>query len=134
MEVPLEIPHPVGASTIDITQNVNYTGTWHSFPHKIRITGPITNPIVTNLTTDEVLDFTGITIAAGDYYDLDLRYGYKTVVDDDGVSVLDELTAASDLAAWHLKAETINSIQVEGTAVTVATKVEISYFTRYLGI
>jgi hypothetical protein len=140
LHIPFEIPFEVGTATLDVDKTIDYPGTWHSFPHLIRITGPITNPVITNVTTDEVIDFTGITIAAGDYYDLDLRYGYKTAVDDTGASVLDELTADSDLATWHIEAASnastskINVINVSGTVVTSATSVAISYFVRYLGI
>lgn len=134
LHIPFEIPFEIGSSTINVSKPVNYTGTWHSWPHKIRITGPITDPVITNTTTGEKLDFTGITIAGADYYDLDLRYGYKTVVDSAGANVIDELTSDSDLATWHLEADTVNNIHVAGTVATSSTSVAISYFVRYLGV
>jgi hypothetical protein len=95
--------------------------------------------VITNQTTDEKLDFTGITISAGDYYDIDLRYGRKTAVDSNGDSVLDELTNDSDLATWHIAAAPeapggANSIHVSGTAITTATKVDIAWLNRHIGI
>lgn len=137
--VPMEVPMVVGASTLDSTTVITYTGNWRSYPHLIRITGPITDCIITNNTTGEVLDFTGVTISAGDYYELDLRYGQKTVVDSNGNNKIADLTDDSDLATWHLASTRevtggINSINVAGTSVTEATTVEITYYVRYLGI
>lgn len=141
--VPMAVPHNVGTSVGDMTVNISYPGTWHSFPHLIRIIGPITNPVITNETTGEVLAFTGITIAGGDYYDLDLRFGQKTVFNSSGTNKIQDLTDDSDLATWHIEkgpaagtltGPKLNSIRVEGTSITPTTRVEIAYYVRYLGI
>jgi hypothetical protein len=146
MIVPTVVPYYIGTSVLDVYKTVNYPGTWHSFPHKIRITGPITGAIVTNVTTGDKLDFSGITIAVGNYYDVDLRYGYKTVVDSAGADRVAELSDDSDLSTWHLRAATSvpgtgitsasnpNSIRVQGTAIDSSTQVGISYYVRYIGI
>lgn len=131
--IPLTVPMVVGASTIDSSTTVTNSGNWLSYPHLIRITGPIEDAVITNETTGEKLDFTGTTIAALDHYDLDLRYGHKTVVDETGANRIADLTADSDLATWHL-APGDNSIRVTGIDATEATKVEIAFFARYLGI
>lgn len=139
LEVPLEVPMVVGSSTLDATNTITYNGNWRSYPQQIRVTGPITDAVITNSTTGEVLDFTGATIAGGDYYDIDLRYGYKTVTDSSGANQIADLTDDSDLATWHLAAAPdaaggVNSINVTGSSVTEATKVEVTYFERYTGI
>jgi hypothetical protein len=136
--VPLIVPTTIGSSVIDDTQTITYTGTWEEYP-VIKITGPLEDCVITNTTTDEKLDFTGTTIGAGDYYEIDLRYGYKTVTDSSGANQLADLTSDSDLATWHLAPhpearDGINSIQVEGTSATGATNVAITYYTRYLGL
>lgn len=136
--VPMSVPHEVGASEIDQTQAIDYTGSWRSYP-QVRIVGPITDPVITNRSTGEKLDFSGVTIVGGDYYDIDLRYGHKSVVDSSGVNKIADLTADSDLATWHLAEpqdageSRDNSIRVQGTNVTETTKVEISYYRRFLG-
>lgn len=141
--VPMAVPHKVGASTADMTSAINYAGTWHSFPHLIRIVGPITDCVITNILTGEFLDFTGTTIASSDWYDIDLRWGYKTVVDKNGVNRIDKLTDDSDLATWHiekgpapgtLSSPMSNSINITGTSITATSKVEMAYYVRYLGI
>jgi len=138
-EVPMEVPLSVGASTLDVTQTIYYTGSWRTFPF-IRIVGPITSPKVQNLTTDEKIDFSGTTIDAGDYYDIDCRWGFKTVVDSDEANTIADLTSDSDLATFHLEApmgsaaNKPNDIQVTGSAATAATTVYLRYYNRYIGI
>jgi hypothetical protein len=136
--VPLTVPVAVGASTIDQTTVVAYVGSWRSEP-TVRIVGPITNAIITNLTTDEKLDFTGTTIAAGDYYEIDTRFGYKTVKDAAGANKISKLTSDSDLATFHLApdpeaADGENAIRVTGTSANAATSVTLYWLSRYIGI
>lgn len=130
--VPWDIPWTLGASDLDESTSINYLGTWICYP-QIRITGPVTDLVLTNDTTGEKLDFTGVTIAAGHYYDLNLSYGYKTVELDDGTNEIASLTSDSDLATWHLEPGT-NSISATGSSITAATKIEINYRVRYIGV
>lgn len=138
LEVPTVVPLTVGSSDLDSINAVEYDGSWLTYPHLIRITGPITDPIVTNETTGEVLDFDGITIAGGTYYDINLLWGVKSVKKNDGTNKIAELTEDSDLATWHIAADPeaiggANSIRVTGSSVTESTRVEISYFERFIG-
>jgi hypothetical protein len=140
LEIPLEIPMVVGASTLDATASVTYAGDVDAYPTLIRITGPITDAVITNTTTGDKLDFTGTTIAAGDFYDIDCRYGNKTVVDSLGASQIADLTDDSDLATFRLvpsdtgQATRINTFSVTGSSVTAATNVELTFNTRFSGI
>lgn len=138
--VPTVIPMTIGigATSLSITENIVYEGTTDVYP-QIRITGPIVNPILTNNSTGEVLDFTGTTIAAEHYYDIDLRYGYKTIIDNHGVNQIEDLTDTSDLVSFHLGIDPdvpdgLNSITITGTGMEDDTRIVIYYYTRYLGI
>ena len=138
-EVPMAIPLNVGVSTMDQTVTIDYDGSWLALPYRIRITGPITDALITNLATDEKLDFDGVDIAADDYYDVDCRYAYKTVLDKSEVNKIADLTEDSDLATWHLAAhpdvtDGQNGIQVTGSAVTAATEVTVQWFDKFVGI
>lgn len=137
-EFPWVIPWTVGASSIDQSVALQYDGDVATSPSIIRITGPITDAIITNSSTGEKLDFTGATIAAADHYDIDLRYGRKTIVDAAGADQFSDLTADSDHASWHLASDDevsgLNVIRVQGSAITEITKVEINYMDRYSGI
>jgi hypothetical protein len=117
---------------------VDYNGTWLTYP-TIRVTGPICDCVITNTGTDEVLDFTGATIGANTYIDVDLRYGYKTVEDSAGANQIALLSTDSDLVTWHLAADPelpdgINTITVQGNGAGEATKIELSYYERFIGV
>lgn len=138
MPVPLLVPVTVGASAISESRTILYTGSWRALP-VIRITGPITDCVVTNVSTGDKLDLTGVTIAEGDWYEIDLRYGHKTVVDRGGANRIADLTEDSDLATWHLAADDevpdgVNSITVTGSGLDAGTRIDITYHARYTGI
>jgi hypothetical protein len=138
MPVPLLVPVTVGASTISESRTILYTGSWRALP-VIRITGPITDCCITNSSTGDKLDLTGVTIGEGDWYEIDLRYGRKTVVDAAGANRIADLTEDSDLATWHLAADDevpdgVNAITVTGSGLDAGTKIDITYQPRYTGI
>ena len=133
MYVPMPVPMLVGASSIDAVYPVDYGGSVESFP-VITIQGPITDCVITNNTTGDKLDFTGLTIGSSDIYTIDLRYGHKTVVDQSGASKLDKLTNDSDLATFCLVPDTVNSISVTGTGATSDTSINLAFFERFIGI
>jgi hypothetical protein len=138
MEVPTVIPMTVGGSSISASTSVTNSGSFYTYP-TMKITGPIQNCVITNSTSGEKLDFTGTTIGESDYYDIDLRYGYKTIEDSAGTNKIADLTSDSDLATWSLLCDPdapdgINSIQVTGIAATEATNVYIHWYERYLGL
>ena len=136
--VPTAVPTSIGASTADVLAAITYAGTWLSYP-TVRIIGPVTDAIVTNQSTGEKLDFTGVTIGAGDWYEIDTRYGYKTVRDAGGVNRIANLTSDSNLATFHLAVHPevsggANSIRIQGSGITSASQVVITYYTRYAGV
>jgi hypothetical protein len=114
----------------------------------ITLIGPLTNPIITNLETGEVLNFTnngGLQLAAGDTVIIDTRYGFKTVTDAAGNRLDFYLTDDSDLATFHLaynsellpdgtRSDGTNVIQITGGGATLATLVRVTYYDRYVGI
>ena len=86
-----------------------------------------------------MLDFTGTTISAGSYYDIDTRYGYKTVYSESGVNKISTLLDTSDLATFALQpdpdaADGINVISVTGTGTNADTRVDLTFFDWYVGI
>lgn len=161
-EIPWEIPWEIGTDTLNASVTILYapdeTGLAGSrlgaveFP-VIRIYGPITNPVVTNETTGEVLDLSdggGLTLAdESEWVELDLanppRRDAKTVLDQDGASASHYLTPESDLFSWHLApageklpagnyADGMNTIRVTGEDVTAVTRVVMNYYDRYVGV
>lgn len=136
--IPSAIPSVIGTTVINQSQVISYGGQWLSYP-RIVILGPITDCVVTNSSTGEKLDFTGTTIAAGDSYTIDCRYGFKTVVDSSGTNQIGKLVNSNSLATFHVAASPevpsgINSINVSGTAITSVTQVSMTFYNRYFGI
>lgn len=133
--VPMVVPHEVATSGIDLTKTIDYAGDWRAYP-RILIRGPITDPRLENVTMGHVLDFDGHTIAAGDWYEIDLRYGSKTIVDQDGVKV--EPASASDPSNFHIAPDPYatdgqNIIAVSGSGATSATYFDIYWLDRFMG-
>lgn len=136
--VPVVVPIAVGASTVNSSQVVTYSGTWLSYPI-VTILGPITNPVVYNDSTGDKLDFTGITITGGNTYTIDCRPGRKTVLYTDGTNKIADLTDDSDLATFSLLPNPDvlggnNTIRVTGSGANASTAINVVYYLRYVGI
>lgn len=129
---PMAVPWTFGGSSVDADVALDYDGTWLEYP-EIVITGPIADARVENIETGDVLDFDGLTIADGDNIAIDLRYGYKTIVDQGGVNQIDKLTPDSDLATWHLVPGT-NNIAFTGVSASTNTSIILRWYNRYLGV
>lgn len=138
--VPLIIPISIGQSSGSGQLSIPYAGSWESNP-VVRINGPITNPVVTRYygNNSGILDFTGATIQAGDYYQIDTGYSARTVVDSSGNNKISTLLDTSDLGNFALKpapdaASGTNVILITGTGINSLTHVDISYYDNYIGI
>lgn len=150
-EVPWPIPWQIGESVLDVTQTVFYANGDKSAAEEypiIRVAGPINGPVIENLTTGETLPFTaegGLLLEPSDYVEVNLGYGFKTAVNQNGDSVEQYLSDENDLATWHLaynseqltdgtRCDGNNVIRVTGNSATLNTEVSLFYFDRYLGI
>lgn len=108
---------------------ISYSGSADDYPI-MALAGPITSPIISNGLTGTTLDFTGHTVADGTTLYIDLRYGYKTVVDSAGTNRIDKLTSDSDLSTWRLAPGT-NNIGLAGSSTGTNTELRITYTNRY---
>lgn len=138
--VPTPVPTFIGGSTANQVNTINYDGTYREFPIFI-ITGPITNPKIVNQATGKKIDFTGITIAGGDNYTIDLRYGRKYAYKNGNKTDLrtGEATTDSNFATFAIEhnpiaVDGVNPILVTGTGANSNTSIFIRYFDRYAGI
>jgi (2Fe-2S) ferredoxin len=142
---PITFPIQFGGGLIDVSTNLDYTGTWASLP-TIVIVGPIDNPIIDNTTTGEKIELSSV-IGPGRTVTIDLAFGQKTIVDDLGNNLLGSLTTDSDLGTFHIaptpeapqvvgqpRPTARNVIRLRGSNPTGATSVEVRYLTRYFGI
>lgn len=125
----------MAASGTAFSFDLVYAGDLPEYP-VVRINGPISDPVLVNTATDERLDFTGYTIGSGDYYDIDLRYGRKTVRNSGGDRKIGQLSKDSDLASFHIAPAPevsggTNTFQLTGTATAAPTNAVITYYNRF---
>lgn len=136
--IPRVYPVTYGASgTINVNTSISYTGTWNSYPNIVAV-GPLNNLVIQNTSTGDVITLTA-NIAASTTYTFDLRYGYKTVVDQNGANVLANISAASNLATFNLAPMPqiiggVNGINITATGGTSASSVTLTYNDRFIGV
>jgi hypothetical protein len=142
---------PIGQSAGDLTLTIFYANGALDADIElpvIRLFGPAASPTISNLTTDEHIPLTdngGLSIGAGQFVEIDLAYGRKTIKDQDGVAVDQYLDPDNDLATWHLSYNTEllasggrsdgnNVIRVTADGVSSVTRLEVIYYDRYIGV
>ena len=142
---PITFPITFGSGLIDVSLDLDYTGTWASLP-TIVIVGPLENPIIDNVTTGETLDLRH-DVGPGETVTIDLAFGQKTITNNLGANLLGSLSTDSDLGTWHIaptpeapqvvgqpRPTARNVIRLRGSNPTGSTSVQVRYFTRYFGI
>lgn len=127
-----------GDVQIEVIEDIFYEGDWLTYP-EIIIHGPGDNTSIQNLTTGETLDFTH-TLDSDDIRYINLNYGHKTVLDQNGDSALSELSEESDLATFHIAADPeapggINQFLISMDNREAASSYVLMYFyNRYLSL
>lgn len=127
-----------GGDILTASANINYTGTWLTYP-TIVVTGPISNFSITNLATNEKIELT-YNIPAKQVVTISLVPSRKTVTDNLGKNLIGVVTEDSDLATFAIVPEPqavngVNTMSVNGAnGVIGETSISIQYNTRYIGI
>lgn len=129
--VPQQVILAVGGSTV-----FPYPGTWYCQP-TITITGPITNPTISNDTLGAVIKLEH-TVVADRVVTLDLRGAVKTITDDLGNNLIGTVSEDSNLADWALiphpqAPDGDNTITTGGSGTSGATGFAIRCQNRYWG-
>lgn len=110
---------------------VTYNGTWLSYP-TIIINGPMTSPLIRNLTTNELIQL-NYAVGSGRTVTIDLRYGFKSITLDDGTNLIGFASSDSDLGTFHLQPGP-NTFQIFGTGTSAVSSVQLSWFERFIGV
>lgn len=133
--VPVVIPFSIRGDNLGLAKDIYYQGTADVLP-VVKIFGPVVSPVLTNATTGAVLSFPDITISGDGYYTIDLRTGYKTVLDQDGVDRTFELTDTSSLDVWNFTVQRLpHHVTFSASYVGVQPEVvRITWNNRYLGV
>lgn len=120
---------PIVFGVCQASETINYLGTWDEFPY-ICITGPVSSFTIFNDTTGEHISL-AYDILADRAVSIYLDYGNKHVLLDDGTDLMGYVYG--DLSTFHLIPGN-NMIRIEGANTTAATKVDVTYYDRYIGI
>ena len=131
---PYEVPY--GSAGIGGITNILYEGTWICYP-VLTAVGPLTDLTITDGLGHVISIDT--PIPASTYISIDLKYGAKTVVDQDGVNRFAWLDINSDLTNWALYPSPfvvggINTISVSATGTDGDSSVSINWLPRYIGV
>jgi hypothetical protein len=155
LPIPFTIPVPIGGSALDNIVEFTYANgdrlASSEFP-LIIVNGPIDNPVVENLTTQEKIDLSangGLVLNEGEFVVIDLsgfpRRDSKTIRNQDGDSVTQFLSTDSDLNGFHFSwagellpngtySTGLNRVRAFGSGINLNTSINFRYYDRYEGI
>jgi hypothetical protein len=125
-------PYDLTPSSVFAEETITNSGQIETWP-VWTITGPGANPTMTNLTTDETLELSGLTLAAGDVVTVDTSERgatAKTIENQTGVNLWPYATTTSVL--WPIE-KGANIIRVTMSGTTGASAVSLSYRRRWAG-
>jgi hypothetical protein len=127
---------PYGSAGIGGITTVNNIGTWINYP-VLTAVGPLTNLTITD-GLGHVISF-DTTIPASTFVSIDLKYGAKTVTDQDGVNRFAWLDVNSDLTNWAIYPSPFvvggsNTISVSATGTNSSSSVTMNWTPRYIGV
>lgn len=133
---PKPYPVPYGAASVNSQLSVVYTGTVVSYPI-LQCIGPLDNLVIAD-GAGRLISFT-TAIPAASIWTVDLRYGRKTVTDQNGVSQFQYLSIGSDIVNWGLYPDPFfdsgqNPLSVSATGTTNVSMVNMYWYDRYAGI
>ncbi len=119
--------------------DVTYIGTWHSYPTFV-ITGPLSNVVIWNLTTEKKIDISSYDILSGETVTVVLDFGNKAITSDVNGNIISYVSSDSDLVDFYVACDPEapdgeNNITVFGDgALTGSTEIYLRFYTRYIGI
>jgi hypothetical protein len=122
-------PLRLAPSTIFTDVAVNNTGDVEGWPTWV-ITGPGSNIVLRNLTTDQALTL-ATSLAGGETATIDTRPFVKTVTGPTGNNLFSAVAATSQL--WPFQPG-VNTIRVEMTGATPASSVRLALYPRFRSI
>jgi hypothetical protein len=122
-------PWRISSSGVLSSFAVNNDGDVEAWP-VWTITGPGTNPILTNSTTSKSISCT-ITLTAGQSLIINTSPGVKTILRENNTSQFSTLSATSEL--WPL-VRGANTVALTMSGTTSASSIQLQYKRRWLGV
>ena len=125
------ITFPYQFASFGSNSTIPYSGNWDAFP-TITLNGPLTSPLVRNLTTGEKIAL-NTSIASGRTVTVVLDYGNKSITLDDGTNLIGFASADSDIGSFHLQPGD-NNMQIFATGTSGISAVVLRWFDRVIGV
>lgn len=120
-------PIVYGASLFTVTADCNNIGTLPVYPVTITVTGPVTNPKVTNTATGEYIEVDVTLNSSSDQ--LNITYNNRTQdINLNGVNVANKLTSGSTLFKIH---PGINHIELSGSSVGTGAIAQVEFYSGW---
>lgn len=92
------------------------------------LTGPMTNPVLTNVTTGAKISLT-LALLTGQTLTIDTRFRIKSVIRNDGTKLFSALS--NDSSLWTL-APGVNALTVVASSTSAASQLQLSFTPRTL--
>jgi hypothetical protein len=133
---PKPYPVPYGAYSVNNVLTFAYNGNVVSYPI-LQCIGPLTNLVISD-GAGRTIEFTN-TIPALNTWTVDLRFGRKTITDQNGVNQFASLSINSDIVNFGLYPDPVfpsglQTFSVSATATTNDSIVNMYYYNRYIGV
>lgn len=122
---PYSYGDPSGGGTVNVTNG----GRVRTYP-VVKIYGPVSAPAIYNVTTGKVVSFSGLTIAAGDFLEVDMRAETVELNGSPDVNLIGRIDSVGS-EFWALEPG-VNSIRLSGSGFDANTKASVVWRDAYL--
>jgi len=124
---PFTYPVLYGSNTFTVSADCNNIGTLPVYPLTVTVTGPVTNPVVTNTATGEYIQVNVTLSSTSDQ--LNITYNATTQdINLNGVNVAQDLQAGSTLFKIQPGS---NVIQLSGSSVGTGAVAEVQFYSGW---
>lgn len=129
MTFPASFPLSFGSSATGGTVSITNEGTIEA-PAVLRVDGPVTNPEISAVTLDKVIAFDGLTVASGEYIEIDLQERTVFYNGDPTASRYGFIDHA--VSEWFLIPVGTSTYQLTGSSISDPAALTITYRNAYL--
>jgi phage-related protein len=120
-------PLHLSSSSVLAGATITNDGDLYTWPTWV-LHGPMSAPILRNLTTGQMISLPLLTLALGEYVTISTGDFLNTVTKSDNTNAFSYLSNDSDL--WALQAG-VNQLQIEASGATSASSIQLAYKRRY---
>ena len=129
---PIDFSIFFGNAGTSFTQSIDYDGSWISYP-TITVTGPYNTCTITNVWNSSTINFF-LPVGANQQRIITLNPAITTIVDQNGINRIGEITEESNLVDFYINPTQENVISVGLIGTDVTSSVQIDVQETFIGI